>query len=317
MTHHHAAIHLRWDVTDSLRLRSDGGNLAAVLLGIQGTEPMRYQLIVRQIQRCCQRSKTLYWSLSRAKCCVALGGFAQRQGVWLSPHIRWFPARLFCLLTLLNLPVDRLPDVMFLMNLNWVCTRMPSPWWPRCSSGWLQAAGFIATQSPYMVDCLGWSNIIVADNHGGETTLRNLPADAYQQWLDDDYLLSDIWLKSPAGVSDDAAVCVCEGPTEANFVQQCLAQHLAVHGVYAYASIIKAPSGRHKGGRVTVERLVRHLSHEYRAFDRLTTLVIFYGFQDRDGRSRAEIEQAILSGVQRCTTGLDTRFVLPYANARI
>lgn len=55
---------------------------------------------------------------------------------------------------------------------------------------------------------------------------------------------------------------VCEGPTEANFVQQCLAQHLAVHGVYAYASIIKAPSGRHKGGRVTVERLVRHLSHE-------------------------------------------------------
>ena len=58
---------------------------------------------------------------------------------------------------------------------------------------------FIATQSPYMVDCFELSNIIVADNHGGETTLRNLPADAYQQWLDDDYLLSDIWLKSPAG----------------------------------------------------------------------------------------------------------------------
>lgn len=105
---------------------------------------------------------------------------------------------------------------------------------------------------------------------------------------------------------------VCEGPTEANFVQQSLAKYLAVHGVYAYASIIKAPSGRHKGGRVTVERLVRHLSHEYRAFDRLTTLVDFYGFQDRDGRSRAEIEQAILSGVQRCTGGLDARFVLPY-----
>lgn len=105
---------------------------------------------------------------------------------------------------------------------------------------------------------------------------------------------------------------VCEGPTEANFVQQCLVQHLAARGVYAYASIIQAPSGRHKGGRVTVERLVRHLSHEYRAFDRLTTLVDFYGFKDRDGRSRTEVEQAILSGVQGRTTGLDTRFVLPY-----
>lgn len=108
-------------------------------------------------------------------------------------------------------------------------------------------------------------------------------------------------------------VCiVCEGATEANFVKECLSPHLADRGVYAYASILQAPSGNHKGGRVTVERLVRHLSHEYRAFDRLTTLVDFYGFQDRAGRSRAQVEQAILAGVGQCTTGFDPRFVLPY-----
>ena len=46
-------------------------------------------------------------------------------------------------------------------------------------------------------------------------------------------------------------VCiVCEGATEANFVKECLSPHLADRGVYAYASILQAPSGNHKGGRV-------------------------------------------------------------------
>jgi hypothetical protein len=108
-------------------------------------------------------------------------------------------------------------------------------------------------------------------------------------------------------------VCVvCEGPTEANFVQQCLSPHLANFKVYAYASVLRAPSGNHKGGRVTIERLAKHLSHEYRSFDRLTTLVDFYGFKDRGGRSRAEVEQAILKAVEKSTTGLDARFLLPY-----
>ena len=108
-------------------------------------------------------------------------------------------------------------------------------------------------------------------------------------------------------------VCiVCEGPTEANFIQQCLAPYLAPEGVYAYGSIIRAPSGRHKGGRVTIERLARHMSHEYHAFDRLTTLVDFYGFKDRGGRSRADTEVAILEKTRSLTTGFDDRCVLPY-----
>lgn len=108
-------------------------------------------------------------------------------------------------------------------------------------------------------------------------------------------------------------VCVvCEGPTEANFIQQCLAPYLAPEGVYVYGSIVRAPSGRHKGGRITVERLARHMSHEYHAFDRLTTLVDFYGFKDRDGRDRTETERAILEKTRSLTTGFDERCVLPY-----
>jgi hypothetical protein len=108
-------------------------------------------------------------------------------------------------------------------------------------------------------------------------------------------------------------VCiVCEGSTEANFIQQCLAPYLEPAGVYAYGSIIQAPSGRHKGGRVTIDRLARHISHEYHAFDRLTTLVDFYGFKDRDGLSRAETEHAILEKTRALTRDFDARYVLPY-----
>lgn len=109
-------------------------------------------------------------------------------------------------------------------------------------------------------------------------------------------------------------VCiVCEGPTEASFIRQCLAPYLAPAGVYAYGSILKAPSGQHSGGRVTIDRLARHLLHEYRNFDRLTTFVDFYGFKDRDGRSRAEIEHAILEEIRkRRGADFDDRYVLPY-----
>ena len=55
---------------------------------------------------------------------------------------------------------------------------------------------FIATQSPYLVDCFELENIIIASADHGETTLRNLPREQYQEWLADEYQLSDIWLKN-------------------------------------------------------------------------------------------------------------------------
>ncbi len=108
-------------------------------------------------------------------------------------------------------------------------------------------------------------------------------------------------------------VCiVCEGPTEVEFVRACLGPYLLGAQVIAFPTLLQAPSGRHRGGRVTVERLVKFMSHQYHEVDRLTTLVDFYGFQDREGRSRAELEKAILEGVAQRTTGFDARFVLPY-----
>lgn len=106
-------------------------------------------------------------------------------------------------------------------------------------------------------------------------------------------------------------VCVvCEGPTEAQFVSTSLVPYFQPYALQVFPTLLQAPSGRHRGGRVTVERLVRFLSHQRHHCDRITTLVDFYGFQDRNGRSQQELEQAILDGV--CAKGGDPRFVLPY-----
>lgn len=108
-------------------------------------------------------------------------------------------------------------------------------------------------------------------------------------------------------------VCiVCEGQTEVEFVKSCLAPYLLHSQVLAFPSLLQAPSGNHRGGRVTVERLVKFMSHQYHQTDRITTLVDFYGFQNREGRSRAQLEADIRAGVAGSTTGYDPRFVLPY-----
>ena len=108
-------------------------------------------------------------------------------------------------------------------------------------------------------------------------------------------------------------VCiVCEGQTEVEFVKNCLAPYLMSHQVLAFPSLLQSPSGNHRGGRVTVERLVRFMSHQYHQTDRITTLVDFYGFQDRNGRSHAQLEADVRTGIAASTTGYDERFVLPY-----
>jgi hypothetical protein len=108
-------------------------------------------------------------------------------------------------------------------------------------------------------------------------------------------------------------VCVvCEGQTEVEFVKTCLGPYLLNSQVQAFPSLLQSRSGNHRGGRVTVDRLVKFMSHQYHQTDRITTLVDFYGFQDRSERDRAQLEADIRAGVEAATTGYDSRFVLPY-----
>lgn len=104
------------------------------------------------------------------------------------------------MLTLLSLSDSRLPDVLFIdepeLGLHPHALALVAEMVKRIAQ---TKQVFVATQSPYLVDCFDLENIIVATLEEGATVLRKLPRDKYQTWLDDDYLISDIWLKTPVG----------------------------------------------------------------------------------------------------------------------
>jgi len=198
-TSENSPIRLRWDTSEFFRLRSDGGNLAAVLLDLQTNDLQRYKLIIKQIQRVLPTFKHFVLEPVAGK--VELRWQGLHSDKIFGAHLTSDGSlRLFCLLTLLNLPPARLPDVMFFdepeLGLHPHAITLVADMLKRLAK---TRQIFIATQSPYMVDCFELENIIVASANQGETVLRNLPREQYQQWLDDEYQISDIWLQQAVG----------------------------------------------------------------------------------------------------------------------
>ncbi len=82
-----------------------------------------------------------------------------------------------------------------------------------------------------------------------------------------------------------------EGPTEEEFVKQFLADHLRARGVEPTPILLGRARGRSDGGNVSVERLVSEMTHLLRSFDAVTSLVDFYGFRRKEGRTSDELEE--------------------------
>ena len=84
---------------------------------------------------------------------------------------------------------------------------------------------------------------------------------------------------------------VVEGRTEEEFVNEVIAPHLRARGV--------EPTPIPMGGNVTVGRLASEIAHLLRSFERVTSLVDFYGFRDRGDASRTELQELIHAEVDR------------------
>ena len=105
---------------------------------------------------------------------------------------------------------------------------------------------------------------------------------------------------------------VCEGQTEATFVKTCLGPALVERGVMVHPTLLKTRPGKQGGGHVNIERLAINLANEYPNHDFLTTLVDLYGFSDRDGRDRQELEESILETARQRRPDMRPDRVFPY-----
>ena len=195
----HSSLKQEWDIEDNRFMRSHGGNLAPILLRLKNEDIKRYKLIIRQIQRILPSFENFELEPFRGR--IPLRWQHKYGDKTIGAHLTSDGSlRLFCLMTLLNLPPDMLPDVLFLdepeLGLHPHAMTLVSEMLRKVSQ---TQQVFVATQSPYLVDCFDLENIIIAQLTEGATQLKTFDKAAYQQWLDDDYQLSDLWLKNIIG----------------------------------------------------------------------------------------------------------------------
>lgn len=166
-----ALIKQRWDLTENAYSRSDGANLAPILYRLREREPLRYRLIIKQIARVLPNF--MDFELKPAYDKLALRWSAKGADKSFGAHLTSDGSlRLFCLLTLLNLPDEMLPDILFLdepeLGLHPHAIGLLAEMIKRVANS---RQVFIATQSPLLVDCFDLENIIVADLVNNATRL--------------------------------------------------------------------------------------------------------------------------------------------------
>lgn len=104
-----------------------------------------------------------------------------------------------------------------------------------------------------------------------------------------------------------------EGRTEEEFVKTLIAEHLWPAGVDVTPVLVGSARNRWKGGNVSAAVLVGDMSLLSYSFDAVTSLVDFYGFRGRKGRTVDELV-ADLSEQLRARLGPGARLdrVIPY-----
>lgn len=188
----------RWDAEEQTYMRTDGGNLAAILHRLEREDLPRYERICRDIARVLPGFDRFQIEEQYGK--VALRWRSTHSDKTYGAHLTSDGSlRFFALVTLLNLPAEMLPDVLLLdepeLGLH-----------PKAISLIGDMIGalaerrqvIVATQSPLLVDAFGLDQIFVLEITDGRTQLHQPDADGLRAWLDD-FSVGELWQKNLLG----------------------------------------------------------------------------------------------------------------------
>ena len=189
----------RWDAADNDRLRAHGGNLAAVLHRLEQEDVRRFELISRHIRRVLPVFDRFQIEQTYGK--VSLRWKASGTDKTFGAHLTSDGSlRFFALVTLLNLPPEMLPHVLFLdepeLGLHPVAVALVGSMIRALA---VDRQVIVATQSPLLVDAFDLDEIVVLDLQDGRTMFRRPDAGEYRQWLDDSFTPGVLWQKNLLG----------------------------------------------------------------------------------------------------------------------
>ncbi len=193
-----AYMKLTGTLDDDVFLKSDAGNLAAVLFRLKSFHPKHYQKILRTIQLSAPYFKDFVLEPNGRNIRLRYLEFGS-ETVYGAYQLSDGTLRLMALLTLLLQPLESLPSTILIDEpelglhphaLETVLSVM------RSVGGEKQI--IIATQSVSIVDRLEPEDIIVAQRHGSETQFTRLDATRLESWLEE-YSLGELWEKNVLG----------------------------------------------------------------------------------------------------------------------
>ena len=187
------------DLSDNLVLRTDGGNLAAILYRLERHDILRYNLICRQISRILPGFDRFELEEDFGK--VLLRWKAKWTDKTFGAHLTSDGSlRLFALVTLLNLPPEMLPSIILVdepeLGLHPAAISLIGGMIKSLST---ERQIILATQSPLLVSSFDLGEIVVLDLQDGRTEFTRPSSSDYQRWLDDSFTTGDLWQKNLLG----------------------------------------------------------------------------------------------------------------------
>ncbi|MDE2841755.1 MAG: AAA family ATPase [Chloroflexota bacterium] len=188
----HSDIKKWHDIEDNVGLNSDGSNLASVLYRLEREDERLYNYICQQISRVLPSFDR--FAVGRAYGKAMLRWKAVNYDKPMGAHLTSDGSlRAFALLTLLNLPADMLPSVVFLdepeLGLHPSAISLLGGMIKVLS---VQRQVILATQSPLLVDSFDLDQIFVLDLKDGQTKISRPNSEELRDWLEE-YSTGGLW----------------------------------------------------------------------------------------------------------------------------
>ena len=182
----------RWDAEDNHRLLEHGGNLAPILIHLRQNDIRRYELICRHIRRVLPEFDDFELGVDYGK--TFLRWRAKSTGQTMGAHLTSDGSlRAFCLITLLNLPSELLPNVVLLdepeLGLHPFAVSLVSHMVEAMAR---ERQVIVATQSPHFVDAFGVEEIVALAMREGKTEAKRFADADFSHWLEE-HTTGQLW----------------------------------------------------------------------------------------------------------------------------